>query len=356
MSEPEKRFCKIRSAAAKKPSYGFTTFCPSRAHAENPPAFHTVQPSFCKIPAAIPERLPDRQYKTNSRPRASANGFSHIPRPPRRSLSGSNSAPSTTPSVHSPGSRTSINTAAPEFTFSIPSPGVIFGPAKDDRINTAPTTHANRIGNRDFFIAINLHASRRGKSPTPKLTPRGRTWTFLPMRFPRAVLPALLLLWMALPAAAIQQMRVPFNFQWGESAQRVEKSLTGIKARIVDRRTIQNRTVLVVEGIPQKNLLRALFYFSNDALNEIELQYGDKTWDSLRYAKFFDEVRRNVDGKYGIGRMVAREKSRDTSTDVVQTLIGYQWIQGFMSLRLFLFTGEKASQGVRVLSLHYKEL
>lgn len=178
----------------------------------------------------------------------------------------------------------------------------------------------------------------------------------MPMRFHRAALAALLLLSTAAPAVAVQQMRVPFNFQWGESAPRVEKSLTGIKARIVQRRTVQNRQVLVVEGIPQKNLFRALFYFSNDALNEIELQYGDKTWDSLRYAKFFDEVRRNVDGKYGIGRMVARDKSRDPSTDVVQTLIGYQWIQGFMSLRLFLFTGEKGGQGFRVLSLHYKEI
>jgi len=176
------------------------------------------------------------------------------------------------------------------------------------------------------------------------------------MRFFGVVLVVLLSGWFAGRAEALQQMRVPFNFQWGESAPRVEQSLAGIKARIVERKTVQNRKVLVVEGIPQKNLLRALFYFSNDSLNEIELQYGDKTWDSMRYAKFFDEVRRNVDSKYGIGRMVAREKSRDPATNVVQTLIGYQWIQGFMSLPLFLFTGEKADQGFRVLSLHYKEL
>jgi hypothetical protein len=176
------------------------------------------------------------------------------------------------------------------------------------------------------------------------------------MRILRVVLVVLLTGWFAGRAEALQQMRVPFNFQWGESIQRVEKSLTGIKAKIVERKSVQNRQVLVVEGIPQKNLLRAQFYFSNDMLNEIELQYGDSTWDSTRYANFFDEVRRNVDSKYGLGRMVAREKTRDPATDVVQTLIGYQWIQGFMSLRLFLFTGEKADQGFRVLSLHYKEM
>ena len=175
------------------------------------------------------------------------------------------------------------------------------------------------------------------------------------MRFYRALVLAFVLGWL-IPCLHAAQMRVPFNFQWGESAARVEKSLEGIKARIVDWKTSQGRQVLVVEGIPQKNLVRSLFYFSNDALNEIELQYGDASWDSPRYATFFDEVRRNVDTKYGVGRMIVRDKTRDPDTDILQTLIGYQWIQGYMSLRLFLLTGEKAEQGYRVLSLHYKEV
>ena len=170
---------------------------------------------------------------------------------------------------------------------------------------------------------------------------------------------AVLLAWvLGVFASGLQaaQMRVPFNFQWGESAARVEKSLEGIKARIVDRKTLQNRQILVVEGIPQKSLLRALFYFSNDALNEIELQYGDSSWNAPRYVSFFDEVRRNVDVKYGTGRMIVRDKTRDPDSDILQTLLGYQWIQGYMSLRLFLFSGEKAEKSYSVISLHYKEV
>jgi len=68
---------------------------------------------------------------------------------------------------------------------------------------------------------------------------------------------------------AQQQMRVPFNFQWGESASRVEQSLVGIKAKIVERKVVEGRTAFVVEGIPQKQLQRALFYFKNDMLNGI---------------------------------------------------------------------------------------
>lgn len=175
------------------------------------------------------------------------------------------------------------------------------------------------------------------------------------MRFFRAFLLASVLGLFA-PRLHAAQMRVPFNFQWGESAARVEKSLDGIKARIAERKTVQNRQVLIVEGIPQRNLIRALFYFSNDALNEIELQYGDDSWDLPRYTTFFDEVRRNVDGKYGTGRLIVRDKTRDPDSDILQTLIGYQWIQDLMSLRLFLFAGEKDDQGFRVLSLHYKEV
>ena len=152
---------------------------------------------------------------------------------------------------------------------------------------------------------------------------------------------------------AEQQMRVPFNFQWGESPTRVEQSLVGIKAKIIERKVVEGRTVFVVEGIPQKQLQRALFYFRNDMLNEIELHFGDSSWDSPRYDLFFDEVRRNVDSKYGIGRLLTRSRNREG--DVLQTLVGYQWMQGSIALRLYLFTAEKDANALRILSLHYKE-
>ena len=149
-----------------------------------------------------------------------------------------------------------------------------------------------------------------------------------------------------------QEIRVPFNFQWGESAQRLEESLLKVQARVVERRTVQSRSVLVVEGIPQKLLLRAMFYFESDSLNEIELHYGDPQWDSVQYAQFFDQTRRNIEMKYGMGRVIARQKTREG--EILQTLIGYQWVQASTSLQLFLYTAEKGAESLRVLSLHYK--
>ena len=149
-----------------------------------------------------------------------------------------------------------------------------------------------------------------------------------------------------------EEIRVPFNFQWGESAQRLEESLRKVQARVVERRTVQNRNVLVVEGIPQKLLQRVLFYFDSDSLDEIELHYGDPSWDSVQYTQFFDQTRRNIDTRYGMGRVIARQKTREG--EILQTLIGYQWGQATTSLQLFLYTAEKGTESIRVLSLHYK--
>jgi len=175
------------------------------------------------------------------------------------------------------------------------------------------------------------------------------------MRFPRCVLILLAVLCFARVVQAQQQlpMRVPFNFQWGESAARVEQSLLGTKAKIAERKVVEGRKVFVVVGIPQKQLQRALFYFRNDMLNEIELQFGDASWDTLGYDVFFDDVRRKVDSKYGPGRLLTR--SNNSEGDIRQSLLGYQWVQNDIVLRLFLFTAEKDPNILRILSLHYKE-
>jgi hypothetical protein len=158
-----------------------------------------------------------------------------------------------------------------------------------------------------------------------------------------------------IPAGALraaEEIKVPFNFQWGETAQRLEDSLKRVQARVVERKTVQNRQCLVVEGIPQKLLQRALFYFESDSLNEIELQYGDASWDSTQYGTFFDQTRRNIESKYGIGRVVARQKTREG--DVLQTLIGYQWVQDIATLALYYYTAESGADSYRLLSLHYR--
>ena len=54
---------------------------------------------------------------------------------------------------------------------------------------------------------------------------------------------------LTVPAGAVEEIKVPFNFAWGEAAQRLEDSLKRVQAHVVDRKKVRNRQCLVVEGI-----------------------------------------------------------------------------------------------------------
>lgn len=153
-------------------------------------------------------------------------------------------------------------------------------------------------------------------------------------------------------ASAVEEIKVPFGFQWGESPQRLEQMLIQAKARIVERKTVDKRQVIIAEGITQRLLRSAVFYFEEDALNEIELRYGDPNWDGTQYTDFFDQTRRHVELKYGPGRLVARTTTQQG--DMVSSMLGYQWSQTTSSLQLFLFTAEQSGDAIRVMSLHYR--
>jgi hypothetical protein len=152
---------------------------------------------------------------------------------------------------------------------------------------------------------------------------------------------------------AAEEIRVPFNFRWGDSPALVEDTIKRAKAQVVERKTVGGKKQLVVEGHPDKRLMRSVFSFDNDALVEVELQYSDSSWDTAKIQAVFEQTRRNLDRKYGTSRNIARQTSR-VEGGVTQTILGYQWTQSYTSLRLVLFIAEKDAETVRVLSYHYR--
>jgi hypothetical protein len=144
----------------------------------------------------------------------------------------------------------------------------------------------------------------------------------------------------------------PFGFSWGESPERTAKMLEQAKAKIVGDDLVDGRRCLHVKGIAQRLLRDAFFYFEGDALSEIELHYGDDSWDNTKFNEFFDQTRRHIDSRYGAGRLVARTKT--TQDGLTYSLTGYQWSQYSGTLQMFLYTAEKGVNVVRVLSLHYR--
>lgn len=172
------------------------------------------------------------------------------------------------------------------------------------------------------------------------------------MRLVSAVL--LLLLPSAAALQAIDEIQPPFGFRWNDPMGRVEKVLLGAKAKIATRESKERREVWTVEGLVQPGLKRTLFAFKESFLIEVELQYEYPEWNIERYNDRMGEIRRYFDAKFGTGKLVSR--TRDTDSDVIQTLVGYQWIVNGTKLELFYFSAQRDAMIFRTITVTYKAL
>lgn len=169
----------------------------------------------------------------------------------------------------------------------------------------------------------------------------------------------LLLLWLLLFAAerapAIEDIPPPFGFHWNDPANRVEQVLLGAKAKIVSKEKKEKREVWTVEGLKQPGLIRTLFSFTKEGfLVQVELQYEYPNWTIERYNDRMGEIRRYFDAKFGTGKLVSR--TRDNDSDVIQTLVGYQWMVGSTMLELFYFSAERDPNIFRSITVTYKAI
>ncbi len=146
----------------------------------------------------------------------------------------------------------------------------------------------------------------------------------------------------------------PFGFRWNDPTGRVEKVLKGAKAKVFGREKISGVDVWTVVGLIHPGLKRTLFSFKGGMLSQIELQYEYPDWTLEHYNNRMGEIRRYFDAKYGTGRLISR--SRDNDTDVIQTLVGYQWVVGKSALELFYFSAQKEPNIYRNITVTYKAI
>jgi hypothetical protein len=158
----------------------------------------------------------------------------------------------------------------------------------------------------------------------------------------------------ALHARAADELVPPFGFRWNDSMARVEAVLHGAKAKLISREKKENREVWTVEGLIHPGLKRTVFTFKQRALVAVELQYEYPDWSIERYNQRMGEIRKYFDEKYGTGKLVSR--SRDHDTEVIQTLVGYQWMVGTTMLELFYFSAQHDNLVYRTISVDYKAL
>jgi hypothetical protein len=162
------------------------------------------------------------------------------------------------------------------------------------------------------------------------------------------------LLFTAACARAFEDIPPPFGFRWNDPSGKVEQVLVAAKARIVSREQKERREVWTVEGLVQPGLKRTLFQFKEGFLVDVELQYEYDKWTIENYNNRMGEIRRYFDGKFGTGKLVSR--TRDTDSDVVQTLVGYQWMVGGTMLELFYFSAQREQLVYRTITVTYKAM
>jgi hypothetical protein len=156
--------------------------------------------------------------------------------------------------------------------------------------------------------------------------------------------------------AGASELLPPFGFRWGDGPRRVEAVLNGAKARIADRKQEGNRSIWNVEGLVHPGLRQTVFSFRDDKLIEVELQYEYTDWSIERYNEQMGVIRHYFDSKYGVGKLVSRARDSDDDSDVMQTLVGYQWMVGATMLELFYFAAEKPPHTFRTITVDYKSL
>jgi len=172
----------------------------------------------------------------------------------------------------------------------------------------------------------------------------------------RFVLALFLALSLALPppAPAFDAIVPPFGLEWGVSKDRLEGLLKGANAKIVERSVVGGRDRWAVEGLIQANLRQTIFYFRNNGLVEVELQYQNSDWIDSDYNNFLGQLRISLERKFGTGKLIAR--SKNPQGEVIQTLTGYEWVQTGNAIQLVFFSAETPSQIFRMVSVHYKAM
>jgi hypothetical protein len=170
----------------------------------------------------------------------------------------------------------------------------------------------------------------------------------------RILLPVIVFFLSAPYAFPVDELVPPFGFHWNDSMRRVEDVLHGAKAKITSREKKENREVWTVEGLFHPGLKRTLFTFKQRALVAVELQYEYPEWSIERYNQRMGEIRKYFDEKYGTGKLVSRSRGNDT--DVIQTLVGYQWMVGTTMLELFYFSAQHDNLVYRTITVDYKAL
>lgn len=166
--------------------------------------------------------------------------------------------------------------------------------------------------------------------------------------------------------ASAQAIKIPYALAWGDSVEKVREMLNAVKGHeTAFSQKAPGKFVMEAEGlgVGDQLLKKSLFTFREGALVQVELQYGDPSWDAEKTLDFFDRTRRRIGERYGAGTLIVnkvkeRPSGEKVPQDMTYTLIIYQWSQPTVALELNYYSVEggegEGAKALRLVSLHYK--
>lgn len=167
---------------------------------------------------------------------------------------------------------------------------------------------------------------------------------------------------MAQEQKTVQGIRVPYGMGWGDSPEKAREMIRAVKAQEVSFETKSpGIDVLVAQGLSLGDSLlkKSIFKFRDGLLVEIEMQYGDPSWDAEKTLDFFDRTRRRINERYGVGTLMVNKvkehpAGENVPEDMNYTLIVYEWSQPTVTLELDYYAVEQKNKALRLVSIHYK--
>jgi hypothetical protein len=164
------------------------------------------------------------------------------------------------------------------------------------------------------------------------------------------------------PAPGTLGIRVPYGLTWGDAPEKVREMIRAVQAQETGFSTrAPGKDVLEAcgLGVGDPLLRKSLFTFRDGSLVEVELQYGDPSWDAEKTVDFFDRTRRRINERYGVGALIVNRVGEHPAGEQVPgnmtySLIVYEWSQPSVVLELDYYSVEQKEKALRLVSLHYK--
>ena len=156
----------------------------------------------------------------------------------------------------------------------------------------------------------------------------------------------------------VKPIEPPFSLNWGESPDNTINWVNTNQLEMVRGKIQDGRTVIEVIGpFPNVEFDRIRFYFSNNTLTEVELQFiqTGNVSDEIEFSSLTSAIaiKTEIDNKIGTGILIKNEKGKhkDSEWNFVQQI----WTDEEHAIWLTIFSTKTPQKGsLSIVSLHYR--